>query len=80
MKTAGTEVHGADVAEATESRTCQKCGGTGLSGPHKICGSCMGYGFISQKKVACHRCKGTGFSGSHVVCDVCRGVGYLPVR
>ena len=81
MKQIAANVHDGEVADSTqESKTCQKCNGTGLTGAHMICNNCQGFGFMSSKKVPCHRCKGTGFSGSHVVCSLCRGAGTLPKK
>jgi DnaJ-class molecular chaperone len=81
MKNTVVSVTGGEVVESTQqSKTCQICNGTGLSGTHKICGNCGGFGYVSQMKVPCQRCKGTGFSGSHLVCERCRGVGYLPKK
>ena len=77
------EVHapvGGTADTTSASGPCQVCHGTGLSGAHKICGTCQGFGYVSSKKMECHRCKGTGFSGPHVVCDLCRGKGSLPMK
>ncbi len=75
-KVAEPEVSGQSV----ESKTCPKCKGTGLAGNHRICGTCRGFGFVSQRTAPCSHCHGTGFTKAHKTCDHCGGFGTLPVK
>jgi len=64
----------------TDSVTCPRCKGTGLSGEHMKCKDCRGFGFISPRTTACQYCGGTGFKKAHVTCDRCGGFGNLPQK